>query len=78
MELKNRLCKILLGAGLALLLGFAPAGPAAAVTVTVDFDALDTSSCVGGGRVSGAPLDAYLNGFGITITNVTGDTTAQH
>lgn len=36
--------------------------------VTVDFDALDTSS----GPVSGAALDAYLAGFGIAITDVTG------
>lgn len=41
---------------------------AAAVTVTVDFDAVDTS----GGNVSGAALDTYLAGFGITLTNVTG------
>lgn len=34
---------------------------------TVDFDAL----AAGGGSVTGAALDAYLAGFGITISNVT-------
>lgn len=33
--------------------------------VVIDFDALDTSA----GFVSGATLDAYLAGFGVTITN---------
>lgn len=39
-----------------------------AALVTVDFDALDASS----GAVSGAELDNYLAGFGITISNVVG------
>ncbi|MEK6764708.1 MAG: PEP-CTERM sorting domain-containing protein [Planctomycetota bacterium] len=38
------------------------------VTITVDFDALDTS---GTASVSGATLDSYLAGFGVTLTNVT-------
>ena len=64
MKCMNRITKTLLGGGLGLLLGLALAGQAAAVTVTVDFDALDTS----GGPVSGATLDAFLAGFGITLT----------
>lgn len=41
---------------------------ARAVTITVDFDALDAS----GGFVSGPALDVYLAGFGITVSNVIG------
>ena len=43
-------------------------GPATAqTTLTVNFDSVDTS----GGFVTGAALDTYLAGFGITLTNVT-------
>ena len=50
---------------LAILLGI---GQAQAGTITVDFDALNANS----GPVSGAALDSYLAGFGITISNVVG------
>jgi hypothetical protein len=39
-----------------------------AALITVDFDALNANS----GPVSGAALDSYLAGFGITISNVVG------
>ena len=65
MKIKNRMTRTLLGGGLGLVLGLALAVPAVAqTTITVDFDALDTS----GGPVSGATLDDYLAGFGITLT----------
>lgn len=61
--------KMLFGVGLGLLLSFALDGRAAAQpTLTVNFDAVDTT----GGAVSGAALDAHLADFGITLTNVTG------
>lgn len=41
---------------------------ARAVTITVDFDALDTS---GTSTVSGVTLDNYLAGYGVTLTNIT-------
>ena len=43
-------------------------GNAQATPVVVDFDALDASA----GFVSGAALDGYLAGFGITLSNVVG------
>ncbi|RLL54055.1 HYR domain-containing protein [Mariprofundus sp. EBB-1] len=50
---------------------YIPAGvPAPSAVVTVDFDSLDTTA----GRVSGAALDNYLAGFGITITSQVGAT----
>ena len=65
MKCMSRITKTLLGGGLGLVLGLALAVPAVAqTTITVDFDALDTS----GGPVSGATLDDYLAGFGITLT----------
>ena len=39
--------------------------------ITVDFDALDTSA----GWVSGATLDSYLAGYGVTLTNLTPSST---
>jgi hypothetical protein len=51
---------------LALVLGVGTARAA----VIVNFDALDTS----GGPVSGPTLDAYLAGFGITLSNVSNTT----
>ncbi len=50
-----------------LITAFVAAAPHAhAVITTVDFDGVNAS----GGSVTGAALDAYLLGFGITITNV--------
>ena len=43
-------------------------GQAQAALITVDFDALNANS----GPVSGAALDSYLAGFGITISDVVG------
>jgi hypothetical protein len=40
--------------------------PAWAAVVTINFDAVNTSS----GPVSGPALDAYLAGFGVTLSNV--------
>ena len=65
MKCMSRITKTLLGGGLGLVLGLALAVPAVAqTTITVDFDALDTS----GGPVSGATLDDYLAGSGTTPT----------
>jgi hypothetical protein len=43
----------------------------AAASVLVNFDGVDAS----GGAVTGAPLDTYLAGFGITVANETPSTT---
>lgn len=51
-----------------LLAACAVAGAAKASTVVVNFDTLNAS----GGPVSGASLDAYLAGFGVTVSNVVG------
>lgn len=46
-----------------------PAAQATTIT-TVNFDAVDTS----GGDVTGAAVNTYLAGYGITLTNITGGT----
>ena len=51
-----------------LVIAFLSLSTPVAAVVVVDFDALDASS----GPVSGAALDSYLAGFGITISNVVG------
>lgn len=56
--------KLLLAIVLFCLLAYVPAGVGA---VTINFDALDTSVST----VSGATLNAYMAGFGVSFSNVT-------
>ena len=54
------------------LVALAPVAAHAGV-VTVNFDAIDTS----GGSVTGPVLDTYLAGFGITLANMTANTSVS-
>lgn len=49
-----------------LMFGFLVTIPNVRAVTIVDFDALDTS---GAATVSGATLDSYLTGYGVTLTN---------
>jgi len=68
MVYKLKVVKSILVVTVLMFAFFAAIPNARAVTITVDFDALDTS---GTATVSGAALDSYLAGFGVTLTNVT-------
>lgn len=69
-RLSGRVLSVISGVAASLV-----AASAGATTVTIDFEGLNVTTA--SGPISGASLDTYLSGFGVTLQNVSGGSTVQ-